>query len=387
MNAKSRIFLVTIASAFALVALTPALASATSILGTVSAEGGGPLQSVEVCPTPQPYTFEVDCAETDASGNYLLPGLPSGDYQVYFSAWPHNLPYVSEFYDNAHYSWEADLFHFDASQNAVLDVALAPGGSIAGTVSDENTHAPIAGIWACAIDQQGIPPRCALSDADGDYQLNGLPSGTYSVEYEGGNRVNYLREFYEDAQTWAAATDVNIIAPGLTPGIDAELAPGAEILGHVSDPGTGAPSRGVFVCANEQDPGEYQGCDSTDAAGDYAIRSLPAGTYLVAFELEYLPTGLFAKQWWDGVATMAEADPIEIAPPESRTGIDGQATSPFWPQETGGEEHAVLSPPPFVSPPPVLKKPWPKCKKGFHRRWAKGKRKCVRKHRPRHGRH
>lgn len=374
-----------VASAFALAALTPALASATSILGTVSAEGGGPIQGVEVCPTPQPYTFEADCAETDASGHYALPGLPSGDYQVYFSAWPHNLPYVSEFYDNARYSWEADLFHFDASQNAVLDVALAPGGSIAGTVSDENTHEPIAGIWACAIDAQGIPPRCALSDADGDYQLNGLPTGTYSVEYEGGNRVNYLREFYEDAQTWAAATDVSVTAPGLTPGIDAELAPGAEILGHVSDPSTGAPSRGVFVCANEQDPGEYQGCDSTDAAGNYAIRSLPAGAYLVAFELEYLPTGLFAKQWWDGAATMAEADPIEIAPPESRTGIDGQATSPFWPQERIPEVQ-VVPPPPFV-PPPAVKRPLPRCKKGFHRRLVKGKRKCVRKHRPRQRRH
>lgn len=368
-------------------ALTPALASATSILGTVTAEGGGPIQGVEVCPTPQPYTFEADCTETDASGHYTLAGLPSGNYLLYFSAFRNNLPYVSEFYDDVEYPWEADSFHFDATQNAVLDVALAAGGSIAGNVSDEGTHEPIAGIWACARDGQGWEPRCALSDANGNYLLKGIPSGSFSVEYSGGNRVNYLREFYEDAQTWAAATDVDVTAPGLTSGIDAELAPGAEILGHVSDPGTGAPSRGVFVCANEQDPGEYQGCDSTDTAGDYAIRSLPAGTYLVAFELEYLPTGLFAKQWWDGAATMAEADPLEIAPPESRTGIDGQATSPFWPQEPGGEEQAALSPPPFASLPPVLKKPLPKCRKGFHRRWVKGKRKCVRKHRPGQRRH
>lgn len=366
-------------------ALTAVPASATSILGTVTAEGGGPIQGVEVCPTPQPYEFEVNCTATDAAGHYAVSGLPTGDYKIYFSAFRNNLPFVSEFYDNARYSWEADLFHFDASQNAVLDAALAPGGSIAGTVSDENTHEPIAGVWACAIDEQGIPPRCALSDADGDYQLNGLPTGTYSVEYEGGNRVNYLREFYADAQTWAAATDVAVTAPGLTSGIDAELAPGAEILGHVSDPGTGAPSRGVFVCANEQDPGEYQGCDTTDEAGDYAIRSLPAGAYLVAFELEYLPTGLFAKQWWDGAATMAEADPIEIVPPESRSGIDGQATSPFWPQERTPEVESTLPPP--VVPPLVSKRPPPRCKKGFHRRWVKGQRKCVRKHRPHHRRY
>jgi hypothetical protein len=365
--------------------LTPALASATSIFGTVTAEGGGPIQGVRVCPTPQPYTFEVDCTETDAAGHYALSGIPSGNYEIYFSAFRNNLPFVSEFYDNVKYSWEADLFHFDASQNAVLDVALAPGGSIGGTVSDENTHEPIAGIRACAIDHEGIPTRCASSGANGDYILNGLPSGEYDVEFEGTNEVGYLHEFYEDATNWAAETDVSVLVPATTPGIDAELAPGAGIGGRVTDPGTGAPSRGVFVCANQQDPGEYQGCDTTDAAGDYAIGSLPAGNYLVAFELEYLPTGQFAKQWWDGAETMAEADPIEIAPPESRTGIDGQATSPFFWQEPTPE--VQVAPPPLVAPPAVLKGPLRQCRKAFHRRWVKGQRKCVHKHRPPHRRH
>jgi hypothetical protein len=367
----------------ALVALAPALASAGSISGTVTAEGGGPLQGVEVCPTPS-FAFETVCALTGPGGAYSLTGLPGGAYKIRFSGQPGNLRYVDEFYDDKRYSWEADLIQLGESENATLDVSLAEGGSIDGRVTDEDSGQPIAGIWACAVDSQGIPPRCALTDANGDYILNGIPSGVYSVEYEGGNRVNYLREYYEDAETWAEATDVTVTAPATTDGIDAELSRGGEIFGSVRDPHTGGPSRGVFVCAMELEPGEYQACDTTDSAGAYTLRSLPASSYLVAFGLEYHPWGVSADQWWEGAATAAEADPLIIEPPLAHTGINGWARSPFWPQELPPESPAV---PPSVSvtPPPSLAlKPRPrKCKKGFHRKMVKGKKRCVRKHRPR----
>jgi Carboxypeptidase regulatory-like domain len=376
-----------IVAALAVAALVPALAAASSISGTVSAAGGGPIQGVEVCPTPQPYTFETTCVQTGPGGTYTLAGLPGGNYLVKFSGQANNLPYVDEYYDNERYNPDADPFHLGEAENATLDVSLAAGGSIAGTVTDETSGLPIAGIWACAIDQEGIPPRCALSDASGDYVLNGIPSGVFSVEFEGGNRVNYLREFYGDTDVWAQAADITVTAPATSSGIDAELAPGAEILGHVSDPQTGAPSRGVFVCANEAEPGEYQGCDSTDPAGDYAIRSLPAGTYLVAFELEYHPWGLGAKQWWQGAATAAEADPIVLAPPQARTGVDGQATSPFWPQEPVAGGEAAAQPAPVVLPLAAqVQKPLPKCKQGFRRKRVEGKKRCARKHRARQSR-
>ena len=319
--------------------------------------------------------------ETDSGGHYELAGLPGGNYIVHFSAWRNNLKYVSEFYNDKHYSFEADLFSLGSAENAALNVELAEGGSISGTVTDENTGLPIEGIFACAIDHEGIPPRCALSNGNGEYKLNGLPSGEYSVEFEGGNRVNYLREFYKDAETWGAATKVGVTAPATTSGIDDELAPGAQILGHVSQVGTGAPLADVFVCALEPAPGERQGCDTTDSEGNYAIRSLEAGTYLVAFELEYLPFGPSAMQWWDGASSEAEANPIEIAPPETRTGIDGQLNKQILPPPEEKPQEGGSAPPPAPVPPPHLKK----CRKGFHRKWVDGKKRCVRKHR--HHRH
>lgn len=359
-------------------ALTPALASAATISGTITADGGGPIQGVEVCPTPNPYTFEADCDETDAAGHYQLPGLPGGDYWVLFSAYRNNLRYVSEWYDDEVFHIDADPFHLGAEENATLDAALAEGGSIGGTVSDDVTHEPIASIAACATGAQGETFRCSLSNANGEYLLNGLPSGEYILEYEGNNRVSYLREVYENAGNGASATKVPVSAPATTGGIDAELAAGAQILGHVTDPTTGAPARGVFVCAMEEEPGEFQACDTSADDGSYAIRSLPAASYLVAFELEYLPfAGMVASQWWQGAATAAEADPIALAPPEIRTGIDGQSKSPFWPQERQPEPAVTVAP---LPPPPVLRKPPPrKCKKGFREKRAGGKVRCVKK--------
>ena len=360
----------------AALAMLPAAAMAGSISGAVTAENGGaPIGGVEVCPQRQPYTVETDCTVTDGSGNYSLTGLPEGSYMLYFSANPANLKYVSEFYDNERYPWESDLVPIAWNQDLTgLNVQLAEGGSISGVVSEEGTGSPIAAIRVCASDHEGIPERCANSGPNGEYRINGLRSDEYRVEFEGGNRANYLREFYKDAPSGATADEVEVEAPNLMPGIDVTLTPGAQIFGHVSDIADGGPASDVMVCAEAQ-VGEFQDCDRTDAAGDYALRSLPTGTYLIAFELEYLPFGTVAEQWWQGVPLKAEATPIEIAPPETRDEIDGQVTRPY--RESPPERPPVVA---YAPKPAVKKSPPPKCREGFHRKRTAGKSRCVRKH-------
>jgi hypothetical protein len=402
MAITGRAITATIAAACAMAVLVPGSALAATISGTVSDEVTHVgIAGVEVCPTPQPYTFEVDCVETDSNGVYSLDELPAAQYMLSFSAWSNNLPYVSEFYDNKPNNLNADLVSLSSGEERQLDVELAQGGSIAGMLSDQDSGEPVANMAACAWDDTDTYERCAKSDSAGYYQINGLPSGEYSVEYEGWNQANYLREFYEDQETWAQATRVTVAAPGITSGIDAELAKGAEILGHVGDVESGAPLYDVMVCAALAEAPHTGGCDSTDLSGNYAIRGLPVGTYLVAFGTFVGPFTSEAGQWWDGAASMEEADPITIAPPESRTGIDGAL--PYWygspppgsePVPIVGEE---TNPPPLPPPPlQVQKLPsighslLPKCRPGFHRKLVKGKRRCVRKprhHRARHRHH
>jgi Carboxypeptidase regulatory-like domain len=377
-------------AAVALTALAPAAAQAATITGTVSGEDThAGIAGVDVCPTPEPYTFEVDCVETDSSGHYTLDELLPTQYRLAFSAWRNNLPYVNEQYDNKppFASGVGDLVTLSAPDEVrQVDVELARGGSISGNLTDEETGQPISGMAACGLADGDGYERCAKSDSNGNYQVNGLPSGEYSVYFENWNQVNYLREFYEDAETWAQATRVSVTAPGTTGGVNAKLAKGAQIFGHVSQAGTGLPLPEAFVCAEQEAPGEYQECDMTDVDGNYGLIGLPAGTYLVAFELEYLPTGHFAGQWWQGAATAEEATPIVIAPPETRTGIDGVVDRAIWgPPPSEPAVTTSSSMPPVVSVPvkPQLKK----CRKGFHRKLVKGEKRCVRKNRHPRRRH
>jgi hypothetical protein len=372
-----RVVLCLVACAVALGAL-PAAAMAGSISGTVTAENGGvPIAGVEVCPTRQPYTVETACTVTDGTGSYSLSSLPEGSYMLYFSANPANLKYVSEFYDNERYPWESDLVPVAWNQDVTgLDVQLAEGGSISGVVSEEGTGNPIAGIRACANDDQGLGDRCSNSGPNGEYRINGLRSDTYRVEFEGGNRVNYLREFYKDAASGTGAERLEVEAPDLLPGIDATLAPGAQILGHVSGISSGAPVSDVTVCAKAQ-VGEFEDCNRTDAAGEYVLRSLPAGTYLVGFGIEYLPFGTTAAQWWQGATMEADATPIEIAPPKTLIGIDGQVEDPY-------REPQLEAPVAQLGGTKPVEPASAKCRKGFHRKRVGSSSRCVKKRRRAH---
>jgi hypothetical protein len=369
-------------------AIAPAAAQASSISGTVTDENThAGIPGIEVCPNT--YGVETECVETGSSGAYSLTGLPAGEYKVYFSAYRDNLKYVSEFYDNEQYAWEADALALASGEDlAGIDAELAEGGSITGSVSDETTDEPIAEIEVCAIDSQGLSQRCVLSGDDGTYALHGLRSGNYNVEYEGWNRVNYLTEFYEDTDVWAQAVDLTVSAPETVSGIDAKLAPGAQILGHVSEVGTGVPLEGLEVCAEDVAGGEGGACAWTDSAGDYAIRSIPAGTYVVGFAIEYLPfAGRTAAQWWKGASSPEEATVLTLTPPQTMTGIDAQLEGFTYPvPETGQPEETGSEPAQVLFLPVVGRQPLPKCRKGFHRKLVKGKKRCVRKHRRHHPR-
>lgn len=369
--------------------LGPGSAVAATIFGTVSDETTHVgIAGVEVCPTPQPYTFEVECVQTDSGGHYSFTALQPAQYMLFFSAAANNLPYVSEFYDNKPTNESADLVTLASDEARQLDVELAQGGSVSGTLTDEDGGAPVANMVACTLSGGNFFDRCTKSDSGGHYQINGLPSGEYSIEFMSLNQANYQRELYKDAETWAQATRVTVTAPGTTTGIDAELAKGAQILGHVSQADTGLPLPEAFVCAEQQAPGEYQQCDSTDTDGNYTLMGLPAGTYFVAFEPLAIPNGPAAAQWWQGVPNFEEATPIEIVPPETRTGIDGEVDRPIWGSPEEGPA-TTPDPPTFwheEALPAPQQPPLPKCKKGFHRKLVKGKKRCVRKH-PRHRGH
>lgn len=364
----------------ALTVFSPALALAGSVSGTVTdASTHGAIAGIQVCANSNPDNYEGICTETTADGTYQIVNVPAGSYSVRFASYRQDLNYVAEWSGGDH-ARPGDLVSVGSGDVPGIDAELEVGGVITGTLTDAETGGPAAGALACVENQDIFFGICLKADASGHYEVNRLATAEYRVSFEGDNEASYLTRYYDETDYSPQADPVSVVAGTAVDGIDAVLNPGAQILGHVSQEGTGAPLADVWVCAEEPEPGDVTRCDFTDEAGNYAIRSLPAGTYLVAFDPEPLPFGVSAVQWWQGASTAAEATPIVIAPPEIRSGIDGLIDEAVWgPQPTSEPPQAVTAAAlPIVAAP----RPTPrKCRKGFHRKLVKGTKRCVRKQR------
>jgi hypothetical protein len=371
----------TIAAACAFAATGPGSATAATISGTVSDEHThAGIAGVEVCPTPQPYTFEVDCVGTDSAGNYTIGGLAPASYEIEFAASSPSLNYVREWYGGDQEP-PGDLVSVDSYDDAVhgIDAELEPGGLMKGTATDATTGGPAGKVWVCV---EADPPvfygTCAQANDAGEFVGDDLPTGEYRVSFGGWSDVNYLHRYYKNADSFAAAASVAVVAGETVSGIDELLYPGAQIFGRVANVETGEPLYEARVCASptEEENAEY--CDATDLDGGYAIRSLPAGSYFVKFGAENGPFGPTVGQWWDHTESQEDAKSITVEPPETVTGIDGSLPWYFG-QEPPGPE-APLLPLQATSPATRLKAPLRPCRKGFHRKLVKSKRRCVRKH-------
>jgi len=381
------VFVAVLGALGALAALTPGLAAAASISGTVTDDSPGHagIVGIEVCAQPQPYEFEESCTQTAAGGTYSLAGLKSASYHLHFSSARNRLNYVSEFYDDK-LAYPGDLLAVPGDVSGV-DAELQIGGRIKGVAKDSATGGAAVGAEVCASSYSPVEYfGCGLTGSDGSYEINALPSAEYAVSFFGGSEANYLHRYYDESDT-PTGERVSVLAGGpAVEGIDATLQPGAQILGTVTDAAGAAPGERIEVCLYDTlrapEVGFREPCVLTDSAGHYAIRSLRQGIYDVVFSHDQplAPNDLFFEQWYDGVPTLAQATPIAIAPPEARSGVDARLT------------HYPVDPPRGPDPVkvsllPILNaKPKPlHCRKGFQKRRVKGKARCVRKqrkHRP-----
>ena len=112
-----------------------------------------------------------------------------------------------------------------------------------------------------------------------------------------------------------------------TPEISAELLPGAEITGTITDSATGAPLAGAEACAfTAADAEEIQACAISEADGDYVIRGLPSGEY----KLGFFARG-FTRSYYPGKAALAEGETITVLAPRL-TDVAAEALTPAAPE-------------------------------------------------------
>lgn len=315
--------------ALALVAalLLPATAQAAetaTISGQVTGPGGAALQGVCVSAQLPPPAMGFGSAVTDVTGNYTMTGLAAGSYIVRFSACGAG-NFVAEWWNDKPTSFTADAVTVAAGeQRTGIDAQLAAGATISGHVTGGGGTA----LQGICVSAQTSPPggafESATTNASGDYAITGLPAGNYKVQFRACGTGNHVEEWWDDKPDVMTADTVTLTTGQQRTGIDAQLAPGATISGRVTN-ANGDPLQGICVTAHPATSGLLSRSAQTNAAGDYTIGGLPAGTFGVQFTA--CGGGSYISEWWDDKSSSSAANPVTLAAGEQRTGIDAQLSS------------------------------------------------------------
>jgi hypothetical protein len=196
--------------------------------------------------------------------------------------------------------------------------AAAPSGTITGHVTDDHGQ-PVEGL---CVTTDGGPGT--TTDANGDYRIETLDDGSYTVQFNCAGDLRYLRQWYAGASDQQSATPVVIAGGQTASGVDAQLVAAATISGTVTGTG-GAPL--AQICVNAQRPSDngwqWLGGATTGPDGTYTMGQLPAGEARVQF-FDCNATGNYVEQWFDHKPSFDDATPIMLTEGGARTGVDAQ---------------------------------------------------------------
>ncbi|HVW48151.1 MAG TPA: carboxypeptidase-like regulatory domain-containing protein [Solirubrobacterales bacterium] len=393
-NLKSgnlRLFLLPLLLGALLLALPSGATAAETgtIAGRVTDEGGEPIVEVMVC-AEVVGKERFKCDSTRQDGTYELTGLAAGEYKVGF--WADEGNYVTQFFEHKLTWEEADAVPLAPGETRTIETVLKRGATISGRVTTAATGAAVADVEACATF--GVLERCAKTDAAGEYTIDGLVEGNWTVYFYAGQAEGSLL-----SQPFSGGTFLVGEKQAMT-GVDAQLVAGGQIAGTVHLASTGAPAGGVLVCATAATSSVPLACLRTPSSGAYRFTGIWAGSFKVAFSPElkdlYGPERVaeaealereeavagfwpdaYPTQWWSGQTTFDAATPIVISPP----GVVGDIDDSIGPP-------AVAPAAPGTAP--VVKKSVLKCRRGFVKRKVRGKQRCLKRHkarpkpRPRH---
>jgi protocatechuate 3,4-dioxygenase beta subunit len=173
-----------------------------------------------------------------------------------------------------------------------LEIRLGRGSVVQGRVTGPD-GAPIPGAsvllspWGMdRVDDLGVRlpgrsvPRFALTDAEGNYRLEGVPPWSHDATFMADGRVSWTKRGLRPSDALATTAD-------------AELEQELEVKGRVVDP-TGAPLGRARVTIRNTDRGPASGIldgeARTESDGSFRIRGLPAGAWDLTVRAPDFPT-------------------------------------------------------------------------------------------------
>ncbi len=302
---------------------TVKMQSGASISGTVRDVSNNGIKDICVdAHLGSPQNGGIGSAVTQGDGTYEMTGLPPGDVYVYFSDCAPSPRYFNEWYDDQRDSNNANALNVVAgSSNGSIDATLETGAMVSGTVTDES-HQGLDNVSVSFDNNDTDTHGWAQTDASGKYAAM-LEPGNYRVRFEDQNG-SHATEYWNNQPTYDNADVLNVPDPSPIGNINAQLEPGAQISGTVTDP-DGLPATDICVGAlyGAGDNPSWLDGDQTDAAGKYTLSQLPAGEYRVYFH-DCNDSGPYLDQFYNGRSSFSNAQILNLAVGEQRSGIGAQ---------------------------------------------------------------
>ncbi len=297
-----------------------------AITGTVTDSAGDPLPGVAV----SAVEGSPNTTSTANDGSYTLRGLDptAGGYTVCFDGRAVTAGTLATGYPQASVGRNPTCDYPDDNAPAGIDVTrgataradevLSPGAAVRGTITDAH-GAPLAGVGiATAIGTSGAD---AVTDASGHYSITGLdadptPLCFFTADVTGSSPTGYASRCNGSSTVPEEPPLVRLTA-GAVRTVDASLADGAAVAGHVTD-AHGSPVAGVAAVASATfEAGNGRELTSsmggydvyTAADGSYEITGLPVRAEALCFGAGPLTSGTSASGYlsrclggsaWDG---------------------------------------------------------------------------------------
>jgi hypothetical protein len=283
----------------------------------------------------------TEAVESDARGRYVLEGLVPGDYTVQAFKLGYITPRPGQG-QNA-----IDVLLREREPDPVvsvrrgqtvdaIDLTLARGGSIAGTIVDEFGE-PMQDVGIGVVELRVVAGKTRAlrvasargsngrTDDRGRYRLFGLQAGTYIVQATAGNMLSatsgYVPTFYPGTPTIDFATPTKLDLDASVAGVDLALLPQPtrRVRGTVFTPG-GNLARPASVTMSRRSGAIQIDAARTSAGADgtFAFNNVVPGDYVVQ-AMTTDRTGpsanvAVARQFAEAVVTVAgdEPPPLEL---------------------------------------------------------------------------
>ncbi|MHB9003480.1 MAG: carboxypeptidase regulatory-like domain-containing protein, partial [Coriobacteriia bacterium] len=303
-------------------------ATGTSISGMVYDSSEAPVSGV-LCDV---YRFGagwswVASTYSNGDGTYLVDYLSDGDYRVSFDA--QDGVHALEFYDGAvKESLATTITITESAPISGIDAHLEAGNAITGTVTDAPTGIGLKSMAVELYDAAGDLVGTRSTNADGVYEFQLVPDGTYRVKFIDGSYGLYIEQFWNNKATAELADAISVAGGETRGGIDATLVRqtgtggGSSISGTVTGAETGWNLAGVEVSLYVKEGTDWAGpyaTTFTDSLGRYLFTGLEPGEYTLRFDGAY-----HNPQYFAGSADLAGATGIVVGDDAVVTGKDAQ---------------------------------------------------------------